>query len=111
MKKMFAVIAIMFAICNYIHADELDTKLDKLKNDQDKLAVEMYNVRVDLIKNDPELNKLHKKIMAMHKELAIKIDNKQKMQALLKKKDQIEFERQRILREKRKQQYDKEKNK
>ena len=58
----------------------------------------MLELRVKLIKEDPELEALHRKIMALHKELALKLDKKEEMKKLLEKKKRIESELEKILR-------------
>jgi SMC interacting uncharacterized protein involved in chromosome segregation len=72
---------------------EDDTKtaeaIKKLEVAQKQLAQKMYKTRVKLIKNDPALKRLHKQIMALHKELALKVDSKKEMRVLLIKSEQV----------------------
>lgn len=69
---------------------ESDVKIKKLEAEKKNLALEMHRLRVSLIKSDPEIRELHKKIMAMHKELAFKIDAKPEMKELLAKARRVE---------------------
>jgi hypothetical protein len=63
--------------------------IKKLEADQKQLALKMYQTRLKLIKNDSVLKRLHKQIMALHKELALKVDSKKEMRVLLIKSEQV----------------------
>ena len=64
--------------------EEISKKEQSLKKQEKDLAKKMFALRVKLLKNDPELKKLYAKIMELHKELALQIDNKKEMRKLLK---------------------------
>ncbi len=64
---------------------ELDKKIVEYKKELLEISKEMHKLRKDIIKKDPALKKLHNKIMALHRELAIKIDLNEGMKKLLKK--------------------------
>jgi len=57
-----------------------------------EVELEMHRLRLELIKTDPDMSRLHEKIVALHKELQIKIDSNPMMQRLIKKADQIDRE-------------------
>ena len=67
-------------------------EVDKLLEEKKKNELKMYEVRLKLIKEDPELEALHRKIMALHKELALKLDKKDEMKKLLEKQKNINSE-------------------
>ncbi len=69
--------------------EKLDIKIIKYKKELLEISKGMHKLRVDLIKSDPALKKIHDKIMALHRELAIKIDLNEKMKELLKKSIRI----------------------
>lgn len=68
--------------------DRLQQMIDKRRD----VELEMHKLRLELIKTDPDINRLHEKIMAMHKELQIKIDANPMMQQLIKKSEQLDRE-------------------
>ena len=57
-------------------------KFKSLLKEREDIQLKMHNVRVKLINEDPDLAKLHKQIMALHKELAIQLDSKKDMRKL-----------------------------
>ncbi len=69
--------------------DKLDANIAKYKKELLEISKKMHKLRVDLIKKDPTLKKVHDKIMALHRELAIKIDLNENMKELLKKSIRI----------------------
>jgi hypothetical protein len=48
-----------------------------------KDAAAMHKLRIKLLKTDPELKKMHESIMAMHRELALKMAANKQMQTLI----------------------------
>jgi hypothetical protein len=68
--------AAVFVLCGlFAYAETASEKLDLLKKKRTELAMHMYNRRIKLIEEDPKLKEIHEKIMALHKELAIRLDN------------------------------------
>lgn len=80
---MIACSALVFAADD--DSDKAGPQEQKLLNEEKKIAKQMFDLRVKLIKTDPALQKLHKKIMEMHKELALQLDSKKEMRELAKK--------------------------
>ncbi len=86
MKKLLIIFlccgaaALCFADNPYI-----ETKEQTLLKQEKELAKKMFELRVKLLKNDPEFKKLHEKIMELHKELALQLDNSKEMRALATK--------------------------
>lgn len=84
------------------YADDKDAQASdeygKLVEEQKANELKMLETRIKLIKEDSELEALHRKIIALHKELALKLDKKEEMKKLLEKKKRIEGELERILR-------------
>lgn len=92
--KMFFIFILFFsaAFLRVSGEDKTDVstnRLDELMEDQKVIELKMHKLRIKLIKEDPELKALHKKIMAMHKELAIKIDKNEEMKKLIEISKQI----------------------
>ncbi len=80
-----AIIGIALAL----QADEYDT-LETLQKEKSDLLLQIHHKRVTLIKNTPSLLELQKKIIALHKELAIRLDNNEDMRKLIDKLRSIE---------------------
>jgi hypothetical protein len=76
MKKYLLLTVAAFVLCGlFVYAETASEKLDALKKKRSELAMQMFNRRVKLIEEDPKLKEIHEKIMALHKELAIRIGN------------------------------------
>lgn len=67
-------------------------KFKALLKEREDLQLKMHAMRVKLISDDPELAKLHKQIMALHKELAIQLDSKRDMRKLSDKLRELDAE-------------------
>lgn len=90
MKRIFMLIfLVLFAVM--LHADNFE-KIEKLKEEKRKIALEMHKKRVELIKKNPSLLELQKKIIALHKELAIRVDNNSEMRQLINKQKDLEIQ-------------------
>lgn len=90
MKRILMLIfLVLFAVM--LQADNFD-KIEKLKEEKRKIALDMHKKRVELIKKNPSLKELQKKIMSLYKELAIRIDNNSEMRELINKQKKIEME-------------------
>ena len=63
---------------------------EKLMKDKKDTILKMYDLRVKLISEDPAISKLHKQIMALHRELAIEIDSRKDMRKLIEKSKTID---------------------
>lgn len=76
----------------------LNAQNEEKKNDKEvqllaqrrEVELEMYKLRLEMIKTDPEISRLHEKILAMHKELQLKIDNVPAMQKLIRRAEQLD---------------------
>jgi hypothetical protein len=66
-------------------------EIEKLKEEIHKVDLEMHKMRVKLIKKDASLKALEEKIIELHKELAIRVDNKTEMRDLIDKKKQLKL--------------------
>lgn len=71
-------------------------KFSRLMKDREELLLKMHSLRVKLINDDPALQKLHRQIMALHKELSIEIDSRKDMKKLLEKLKDIDSDIDRI---------------
>ena len=65
---------------------------ERLLKERRDLLLKMYDLRVKLITDDPVLNRMHKQIMALHRELAIEIDSKKDMRKLIEKAKAVDNE-------------------
>ena len=76
MKKYLVMTVAIFVLCGlFVYAETTSEKLDTLKKKRTELAMQMFNRRIKLIEEDPKLKEIHDKIMTLHKELAIRLDN------------------------------------
>jgi len=102
MKYYLAILTMVLVFFTSYADDKKDVQAsdeyEKLVEEQKTNEFKMLELRVKLIKEDPELEALHRKIMALHKELALKLDKKEEMKKLLEKKKRIESELEKILR-------------
>ena len=89
--KIILLLAVLSVSINIPAADDYET-LQTLKEQKKELMLKMHRKRVELIKKDPALLDLQKKIMALHKELAIRIDNNEEIRKLLDELRKIERE-------------------
>ena len=71
---------------------QASAKIKTLSTEQKKLFMQMHNKRAKLLKNDPELKELHRRIMALHKELALRLDKNKEMQTLKNKAEKVEIQ-------------------
>lgn len=81
MKRKILLLIAVIGITLALQADDYDTR-EVLNKKRSELLLKIHNKRVELIKANPSLMELQKKIMALHKELAIRIDNNEEMRAL-----------------------------
>jgi len=65
-------------------------KFKSMIKDREELMLKMYNLRIKLISEDPELLKLHKQIMELHKELAMQLESKKDMKKLTDKLKELD---------------------
>ena len=81
----------LFSVTVGVYADNYE-KEENLKKEIQKIDIKMHETRVKLIKKDASLKALQEKIIALHKELAIRIDNKTEMRDLIDKKKSLKLE-------------------
>jgi len=76
MKKYFLMTAAVFILCGlFVLAESASEKLDTLKKKRSDAAIQLYNRRIKLIEDDPKLKEIHDKILSLHKDLALKLEN------------------------------------
>lgn len=69
---------------------EAEKKLRALEDKRREVSMRVLEMRVKLIKESPELADLHKKIMALHRSLASKLDKNIEMKKLLEEADKLD---------------------
>lgn len=102
---------IIFMCCSTVLCfgqEALDKKEKALLKQEKKIAKEMYDVRVKLLKKDPHLKKIHDKIMELHKELALMLDRKKEMRILVTKMKKVKKSLNAIIDKKRENEKDEE---
>ena len=76
MKKYILITMGAFILCGlFVFAESASDKADGLKKKRAEVAIQLYNRRLKLIEEDPKLKEIHEKILALHKELALKLEN------------------------------------
>jgi LAS superfamily LD-carboxypeptidase LdcB len=109
MKEItFAAFLLFSVFCAVAFAADDNENKETEKNSMDKLAAtraevsqKMHRLRVKLIKEDSDLKALHRKIMALHKELAIRLGKNEEMKELRENYKRINSEMESLLREQR----------
>jgi hypothetical protein len=106
MKKLI-ILCLISIVANNLFSSEASDKLLDIQNKQQKNITAKHALRVKLLKEDKEIIRLHKRIMALHKELAIKINAKKSMRILIAQqknlKEQVRIQKEVIKAEKKKE--------
>jgi len=89
MKKLLLIFLCCCAKLCFAQKD-LGKKEKKLLKQEKKLAREMFDLRVKLLQKDLHLKKIYDKIMELHKELALMLDNKKEMRVLADKLKKVQ---------------------
>ncbi len=83
MKNKIIIAALATAVAALgLYAQEQKSELDKLQAERARLTWQIVDRRAQLIATDAECKKLHEQIMAMHRELAIRLNSNPDMRAL-----------------------------
>ena len=90
MKKRCLITLALLLLAIIVYADNYE-QIEMLKEQKRQIAIQMHKKRVELIKNTPSLRELQKKIIALHKELAIRVDNNSAMRKLINSRKEIEM--------------------
>ena len=69
---------------------KFESAVKVLQNERRKLAYDEHVMRTKIIKDTPEIEKLHKQIMELHRALALGIDKDPRMKEILKKVDELD---------------------
>ncbi|QSH42041.1 hypothetical protein P0136_04900 [Lentisphaerota bacterium ZTH] len=89
--KYYLMLTVLCCGLTVLGADKSPREtLNDLKVEQKKVAQEIYKLRLKLIKEDPALAKLHKKIMELHREMALKLESKKSMRIMVDKASQLD---------------------
>ncbi len=76
MRKYLLITAGVFILGGlFVFAETAAEKMDGLKKKRAEAGMQLYNRRLKLIEEDPKLKEIHEKIMTLHKELALKLEN------------------------------------
>lgn len=89
MVKRYLALVALFAFAFMVFGDEVES-LKELKRKKNELALKIHEKRVELIKSNPELLALQKKIMNLYKELAIRLNNNPEMLKMLEERNELE---------------------
>lgn len=89
MVKRYLALFALFAFTSMVFGDEVES-LKELKQKKNELALKIHEKRVELIKSNPALLALQKKIMDLYKELAIRLNNNPEMLKMLEKLQDLE---------------------
>lgn len=92
MKKFLLILFCCGAAVCFAADDEkakLDQKEKDLQKEEKQLLKEMLELRIKLIQKDPNLKKLHDKIMELHRELALNLDGQKEMREIAEKLKQV----------------------
>lgn len=87
MARIILVAAFLLAILPRLAAEDT---LDGLRREQRTLAATLHQKRTELLEKDEALKALHRKIMELHKELALRLDNHRELRDLIKQLRDVE---------------------
>ena len=86
MKQIiFALLFMAFLTTLSVFSEDAASDLEQLKKEREQVTAELHSRRMELIQNTPELKTMHDKIIAMHKELALRLEKDREMSRLLKR--------------------------
>ncbi len=89
MKSKIVLLIMLAVISISVTADDYE-KIRVLKEKKIAIDIQMHHKRIEIIKKNPSLQELQKKIIALHKELAIRVENNEEMRKLVNKLRDIE---------------------
>ncbi len=89
---LILAVCVIFAQAPEVKKETPNIKLESLKKQAVDLEDEMAKLRVEIIQKDPDLQKLHNQIIALHRELALRVDTKREMRVLILKAEEINRE-------------------
>lgn len=91
--KCFVVVALLFSQgMIYTASCENSEKLTDLKKQRTELQMKMHEKRLELIGSVDELKKLHDKVLALHREMALLLDKNKEMKPLVEKAKDLDAE-------------------
>lgn len=88
-KRQLALLA-LFGFTLVAFAGDESESLKNLRAQRNELALKIHEKRVELIKSDPALLALQKKIMELHRILAIRLNNNPEMMKLMEQLNDID---------------------
>ena len=89
MKKIF-LYCLIAGIATNLFGGTNRVALDKLQQQLKQNQLAMYQLRIKLIKSNKDIKALHDRIMVLHRELAMKINEKKAMQKLIQKQTELQ---------------------
>ena len=90
-KKVLVLLLPLF-LAVAVSAESLNEKTAQLEQKRKELELQMHLLRVELIKQNSEFNQLYQKILALHKELQLRIDATPAMKKLAQQAMEIDLE-------------------
>ena len=90
MRKRNLALLALFGLTLVAFAGDESESLKDLRARRNDLALKIHEKRVELIKSDPALMTLQKKIMELHRELAIRLNNNPEMMKLMEQLNDLD---------------------
>lgn len=90
--KYLVIVALLFSGMIYSASCEDSEKLKDLKKQRTELQVKMHEKRGELIGKDDDLKKLHEKVLALHREMALLLDKNKEMKPFVEKARELDAE-------------------
>ncbi|HJO92362.1 MAG TPA: hypothetical protein QF753_03080 [Victivallales bacterium] len=72
--------------------DDFKKQIINLENQRREVSLQIYELRIKLIQNDPDLKILHKTIVDLHEKMAKQLNGNSKMEILLAKAKKVDGE-------------------
>ncbi len=88
--SIIAMAAVLLAAGVTVYAADQTARLKKLEADRAIVARKIMDKRLEILTNNEECRALHNQIMALHRELAIKMDANPDMHALNSEAEDID---------------------
>lgn len=87
--KIVILLCIIVGTANSLFSGDAVVKLQELQKKYETNITAKHKLRVKLITDDAEIKRLHQRIMALHKELALKINAKKSMRLLFEQQTNL----------------------
>ncbi len=91
MRNKFLFLFVLFIAAGaVVYGVDKAEELKRLENQRKELTWKIVDKRAEIIASNPDLKQLHDQIMAMHREMALKLDANPEMQKLNEQAEKLD---------------------